>query len=61
MENEKKNKDHDINFSPTQLRKTISDIVENEVNNKIDEMKQEIESMREDKIRLKREIDDLIT
>ena len=50
MENEKKNKEHDVNFSPTQLRRTISDIVENEVNNKIDVMKREIESMRKDKI-----------
>ena len=60
-ENEKKNKEHDVNFSLTQLRRTISDIVENEVDNKIDVMKREIESMRKDKIRLKHEIDDLIT
>lgn len=57
----KKKKINDVNLSEVEIRRVISDTVANEVDYRLDDIKQEMELVKNDRIQLKHDIDDLKT
>ena len=55
---EKKKKENDINLNEVKLRRLISEVISNEVDNKLEVIKRDIEFEKDDRIKLKHELDD---